>query len=277
MEIMEIIKESFIFPSNDVGKLAIYIVLSVLAGILSISGLGIVIFSLIGNRLYAIVGIILIILALAIGFILSGYGISIIKSGIEHDPDVPGFVWKDNIITGIKYFILSIVYFIIPAIITLAVAFITNVPGNISAVTNQYMGSFANVSTAINGTLPAVAISNAMISNLVTSLTITGLVAVILFIIFAFVQIMGECRLAKTDSLAYALNIPEAFKDIGRIGWGKVIAIIILIFIIISVINIIINLISHYITGIGIISIIVTPYLTFFASRATGLLYSEIA
>ena len=84
-------------------------------------------------------------------------------------------------------------------------------------------------------------------------------------------------NIANTDSLGDALNIPEAFKDIGRIGWGKVIAVVFLIFIIIAIINSVISGLNYYIPGISIISIVVTPYLTFFASRATGLLYSDIA
>ena len=88
---------------------------------------------------------------------------------------------------------------------------------------------------------------------------------------------MAQSRLAKTDSLGYSLNIPEAFKDIGRIGYGKVLAVVILIFIIIAVINALITGLNSYINGIGILSIIVTPYLVFFAARATGLLYSDIA
>ena len=88
---------------------------------------------------------------------------------------------------------------------------------------------------------------------------------------------MAEARLANTDSLGEALNVPEAFKDIGRIGWGKVIAVLFLVFIIIAVINSVISGLNYYIPGISIVSIILTPYLVFFASRATGLLYSDIA
>ena len=88
---------------------------------------------------------------------------------------------------------------------------------------------------------------------------------------------MGQSRLAKTDNLGEALNIREAFGDIARIGYGKVIGVIILIFVIIIVINMVLTLLNSYINGIGILSIIVTPYLVFFAARATGLLYSDMA
>ena len=39
----------------------------------------------------------------------------------------------------------------------------------------------------------------------------------------------------------------------------------------------IISFIANYVPAIGIVSMIVTPYLIFFAYRAMGLLYSDIA
>jgi succinate dehydrogenase/fumarate reductase cytochrome b subunit len=110
-----------------------------------------------------------------------------------------------------------------------------------------------------------------------TSLMITGAIAFVLFVIFEIIQTMAESRLANTDDLKEALNIPEAFRDIGRIGFGKVIAVIILIVVVIAVINAVLNGLNDFINGISILSIVVTPYLTFFAARATGLLYSDIA
>jgi hypothetical protein len=213
---------------------------------------------------------------LVIGFILSGYLVSIIKTGIDQTDSAPEFVWKENLVTGIKYLIVTIVYFIIPAIITLIVGWATNMFGLAMDITTRigtaYMTAPANATIVPADIIPQsdfIALGNAMI--------ITGVVALVLLIFFTFIQTMAQARLAKTDSLGDALNIPEAFKDIGRIGWGKVIAVVILIFIIIVVINAIITGLNNYINGISILSIIVTPYLTFFASRAIGLLYSDIA
>lgn len=277
MEIMDIIKEAFIFPSEDIGKLAIYIVLTIVTGFLAVGGIVSTVLGVLDTTAYAVVGVILFVIALIIGFIISGYQISIIKSGIDKS-EAPEFEWKKNIIDGIFCMIVSIIYFIIPAIIVMIVGFITNVPGNIQAVAEEAVMSSVNATAAANTTVPAVAtVSDALMGNLVTSLAITGIVALILFIIFAFIQTMAQSRLANTGSLGEALNVPEAFKDIGRIGWGKVIAIILLIVIIIAVINAILAFITNYVSAIGIVSIIVTPYLIFFAYRAIGLLYSDIA
>ena len=276
MEITDIIKEAFIFPSTDLAKLAIFIALSFVSILMSVLGLTFFVVGLLDNGAYAVIGVVLFIAGLILGFILSGYLISILKSGIDGDENVPEFKWKEDLITGIKYLIVNIVYFIIPAIIVLIVGWITNVYGLSASIFTKMMTASmnapANTTVVITDVVPQstfVSLGNAML--------ITGIVALVLFLIFLFIQTMGESRLANTGSLGDALNIAEAFKDIGRIGWGKVIAVVILIFLIIAVINAIISGLNYYVAGISIISIVISPYLTFFASRATGLLYSDIA
>lgn len=276
MEIMDIIKESLIFPSNDLAKLAIYIALTFVAGILAVLGLILFALGLIDNVIYTIIGFILVIAGLIVGFILAGYQISIIKSGIDGDEAVPEFNWKEDLINGINYLVVNIVYFIIPAIIVLIVAWATNLFGLIGETFNKMM--YASINAPANTTVTfSNVVPQSTIISLGTAMIVTAVVAFVLFLIFMFIQTMGESRLANTGNLGDALNVPEAFKDIGRIGWGKVIAVVILIFLVISVINAIISGLNYYIAGISIVSIIVTPYLIFFASRATGLLYSDIA
>ena len=136
----------------------------------------------------------------------------------------------------------------------------------------------ANANAMANSTgIATQAISQSTMAALFSSLAITAIVATILFIIFAFLATMGQSRLANTGSLGEALNIPEAFKDITRIGVGKVIAVILLVMIIVAVINGVLGYVYGQIPQLSIISVIVAPYLTFFTQRATGLLYSDIA
>ena len=276
MEITEIIKESFIFPANNLKALAIYIAITFVMGILVAGG----IFSALGienSALYGILSFILFIIAVLVGFILSGYEIDIIKTGIDLEDLAPDFDWKADLIRGIKAIIVAIVYFIIPAIITLIVAFITNVPGNIVNMT-QYINQTAvnaNGTVVANSVLEMV--PDSVMSGLVGSISITLLVAAVLFIIFSFIQVMANSRLANTDSLGEALNIPEAVKDISRIGVGKVLATLILVFIVSLVIGAILSAVYQQVPQLSILNIIVTPYLMFFTNRATGLLYSDIA
>ncbi len=273
---MEIIKDAMIFPSNDIAKLAIYIVLAIVIGLLVGISFVFIALGIADNAIWMVLGIILLIAGFILGFILFGYQISIIKSGIDHTESAPEFNWKGNLITGIKYFVVNIVYYIIPAIIVLIVAWATNLFGLAYDMFNKmFMASMsapANTTVVFNDVIP-----QAQIIQLGNAMIITGIVAFVVFVIFAIIQTMGQSRLANTDSLGDALNIPEAFKDIGRIGWGKVIAVIILIFVIIAVINAVLSGLNSYINGLGILSIIITPYLVFFAARATGLLYSDIA
>lgn len=275
METFDIIKEAFVFPADDITKLAIYIALTLVCGFLAVGGIALIVLGAIDNTLALVLGILLFVFALIIGFILSGYQISIIKSGIDHTYDVPEFNWKGNFITGIKNLIVTIVYFIIPAIVVLIVSWATNLFGQSRDIFLKIM--YASINAPANATVDVSSVvPHSAFVSLGTAMIITGIVAVMMFIIFAFIHTMGESRLANTDSLGDALNIVEAFKDIGRIGYGKVIAVVILIFVIIAVINIVLTGLNNYIGGIGILSIVITPYLIFFASRATGLLYSDI-
>ena len=278
MEILDIIKESFVFPTKDIGKLAIYIVFSVVIAGLLVGGALTTILSLDSISVASIVSVILFICALILGFILSGYHVSLIRSGINQDDDLPDFHWKEDLLVGIKNFVVTIIYYIIPSIIVFVVALITNVPGNINAIFQNAFENSINSTVSANITVPAVdTLSNTLLNNLISSLAITAVVAIVVFIIFAFIQTMAVSRLAKTDSLGESLNIIEAFKDIGRIGYGKVIAVILLIVIITIIINAILSLIGNYVPQITILSIIITPYLMFFSARAIGLLYSDIA
>ena len=83
---------------------------------------------------------------------------------------------------------------------------------------------------------------------------------------------MANARLAKTDSLGEALNIPEAFRDISKIGYANVIGVVLIMVIIFIVINGILTAVPF----LAILNIIVSPYLMFAMARANGLLYSEV-
>ena len=276
MEIMEIIKEAMVFPSKDIVKLAVYIALSVVSVLLGAFGIIYLAIGVASQSFWIIIGVIAFIAALILGFITTGYIVSIIRSGIEHEESAPQFMWKENLVTGIKFVVLNIVYFIIPGLVVLILGWVTNLFGMASIMFTRMM--YASMAAPANVTVTiADVVPQSMIISFGNSLIIVGIIGFILFVIFGFLEIMGQCRLAKTDSLGYAVNIPEAFRDIGRIGFGKVIGLTVLIFVIILVINCIISGLNAYIAGFSILSIIVTPYLSFFAARASGLLYSDIA
>ena len=278
MEIMEIIKDAFVFPSNNLEKLAIYIVLTVVVGLLIGGGILMGVFSTMDAGYLVIIGIILFIIGIILALIMSGYQLGILKSGIDLNDEAPAFDWKNDLINGLKVLVVSIVYFIIPAIIVMIIGLVTNVPGNFMKIINEATVAPANATAMANSTGIAMdAVSQSTIAAFGTSLAVTAIVAFVLFIIFAFIQTMGQARLANTGSLGQALNIPEAAKDITRIGVGKVIAVILLVVIIVAVINAILGYLYGQVSQLSILSLIVTPYLAFFTQRASGLLYSDIA
>ena len=275
MDIIEIIKDAFVFPSNDMKTLLIYVILSIVASIFAVMGSVVYILGFVTPECFMWGGI-GVVISMLIVWVMSGYLVSVIKSGIDLDDEVPKFVWWDNFITGFNQFIVSIVYFIIPAFIVLVVGYVTNVYGNLMIVAQAISSQAQSVYMGTANTVVFDAMAP-VLANLVVSLAFTLTIGLVLFIIFSFLQTMAEARLANTDSLGEALNVLEAAKDIRRIGVGKVIAVILLIIIIIGVIQMILSAIFNYVPILSILSLIITPYLIFFAQRAVGLLYSDIA
>ena len=275
MDVMELIKDAFVFPSKNIKNLLIYELLAIVAGIFSLGGTVTYFLGVLNPELFMWGGIACII-SMLIGWVLSGYLISVIKSGIDLDDKVPEFEWWENFTTGFDNFIVTIVYFVIPAFIVIVVGYLTNIFGNVMLVAQEL---FLQANTAYMGNttfLVTDTLSQAMV-NLAISLATTLTVAVVVFVIFSFFQLMAESRLANTGSLMEALNIFEAAKDIRRIGIGKVIIVVILVLIIIAVIEFVLSAIFSILPILSILSIIITPYLLFFVERAIGLLYSDIA
>lgn len=277
MEIMDIIKESFIFPTNNLEKLAIYVVLMFVLGLLAVGFAFSIYLAVESSSIYWILTAILFIITLVLSLIVTGYQVGIVKSGIDMVDNAPEFDWKNDIVTGIKMIIANIVYMIIPTIIIAIVALIANVPGNVLQMAQEMSANSANATAVANSTSALASVSDTTMAAFGTSITITALVAFVLFIIFAILLTIAEARLANTGSLGEALNIPETVRDISRIGVGKVIAVFLLLFIIIAVIQAILNTLYGLIPPLAILSIIVTPFLAFVSNRATGLLYSDIA
>lgn len=275
MDIIDIIKDSFVFPSKNIKLLLIFELLSIVAGVFSVIGTIVYVLGIITPE-YFMWGGIAVIVSMLIGWVLSGYLISVIKSGIELDDDVPEFEWWDNFNNGFNYFIVSIVYYVIPAFIVVIVGYLTNIFGNVLAVAQEIITQGMNIFMGTSTVFVSEAMAQSMV-NLAVSLAITATVAIILFVIFSFLQTMAGARLANTGSLTEALNIFESAKDIRRIGVGKVIALILLVIIIVAVIEMILSAIYSYVPILSILSIIITPYLIFFTQRAVGLLYSDIA
>lgn len=277
MNITEIIKDAFLFPSKNMERFAVYLVLSVLMTVFILGGTLVYPWGFFNVDNYAIGGIYLVI-ALVIGFFISGYHLKVIKSGIELDDEVPVFELGENFLGGFEITIISVFYFIIQAFIIAVAVLATNVFGNAIATVQQIRLQIFNVFFMVNSADIAVdAISNAVF-NFIISLAITIAVALIVFLIFSILQSASQARLANTDSLKYALDIFEALKDIKRIGIVKVLLLVLLVLVIIAVMGVIFIILFNYLPlAVSVIYIILVPYIALAIQRLIGLAYSDIA
>lgn len=106
---------------------------------------------------------------------------------------------------------------------------------------------------------------------------LSSILVFIVSIVFALALIMGECRLAKTEDLGYALSIGEAIGDISKVGFVKIILFIIILAIITVILYFLVGIVIGWNATVGGILLgILGVYVTFFSARATGLLYSDV-
>ena len=114
-------------------------------------------------------------------------------------------------------------------------------------------------------------------NGLFTALAITGIIAIILFVIFGLFAEIAVCRLAKYDSFGEAFNFKEIYADLREIGILKVIGFIIVLAIIVFIIGLIIALITAIpYVGIIIACLVGNSFILLFSDRALGLLYSQV-
>ena len=103
------------------------------------------------------------------------------------------------------------------------------------------------------------------------------ILTLVLFIVFGLAAFMGNCRLAKTHDLGYALDIGEAIGDISKVGIVQLILFLVIVFVIAFVLYFIGGVLSNWNSTVGgIFTGIIGVYITFFSSRAMGLLYSDV-
>ena len=123
MGIGDIIGDAIAYPFSNIKALVLYAILAIIAGLIggatlissaaSFSSQGMAGFAFSG---LTIVGIIVFILVL---FLIEGYGLDIIKYGIERRADSPGIDIGRQISNALKLIVVSIVYYVVPAIIIL--------------------------------------------------------------------------------------------------------------------------------------------------------------
>jgi hypothetical protein len=271
MEVTGIFKDSLNYPTKDWGKLAILGSLMILlAGLIFIT-----VFSAIMRnfQLAIVLGVMALISGIITQLIYNGYGLAITKDAIENRQSIdnissfPSFNLGENLVDGIKVFVLGIVYMIIPTLITVIFAYAIGLFNY--DIINQYVAIF-NGSYMSN---PAAIESITKFSNL---FQIVNVVNIILTLIFTFFLMIARARLAETSRLSSIFEIKEVFDTISKIGWGNYIIWYVLLMVIAYVIVLVGGLIAIIpIIGIIIFCLFVMPFVIVFEARALGLIYNE--
>ena len=272
MNITEIIKNALIFPSKNLETLSLYAILLLLSGAFTFEGVVTVIFGIV-DLWNLVIGGIYLLIAFIIGVNTRRISIQCIKTGVEMEDYFPDFQWWGSLGTGFSKLIITIFYFIVPALVILLLAIITNVFGGILDVIQAIISQLPYI---LIGSTNLVDVISGSSIPLFISISITFSVGMIVFLIFSFFQAMSEARLAHTGSLKNALNIYGAAKDITRIGIGKLLLLSLLIFVIVIVIEFVLTSIFNHFIILSILNILIVPYIALFTYRALGLLYSEI-
>ncbi len=119
MDLGEIIKDSLSYPFNNIKSFVIFAIVGILVGVVVGSSLVGMVMSINGGRVVETLasGFIGFIVALVVGFIISGYVLDIIKFGIERRNDGPSFDVLRQFMNGVKLMVVSLIYYIIPLII----------------------------------------------------------------------------------------------------------------------------------------------------------------
>lgn len=269
MQLGEIFTDAIKYPLSDYKK---WMLVGVVVLCCSLQG----VFAMMGiynKALYALFSLISLILTI----LLMGYGLTVIKESIDLEDEIPDFDWVKNFVDGIKYLVVTLVYFIIPAIIVTIIGFSLG-SGPLSVIlTDSNVQKFI----ALNGTVTQADILSiapqGVWNSLFTAIAITTIIAIVLFVLFAIFEYIAICRLAKYESLGEAFRVGEIYSDIREIGLLKIIAYLIIAIIISSIAGMIFAFVSAIpYVGIIIAALVGYSFILLFNNRALGLLYSEI-
>ena len=265
--LVDLFKEALVYPTKDYKALVIFGVLFLVASLSSVLASWNI---ELNGTIIAILGLVSILLY----FVEEGYILSVIKETINLNDEIPALDIVANFIDGLKLLVVQIVYYIIPAIITLIIGWLTGTYDAVFNIVNYVGEDLAN--TTVNATTVANSVPAEYWTALFAGLIITAIIGMILFIIFGLLLNIAMCRLAKYDSIGEALNFREVIGDISEIGIGRYIVWYILLLVICIVLGIITGLIASipYI-GILISFLVLTPFIALFSSRALGNLYSD--
>ncbi len=223
MEIGEIISDSISFPSRDWAKILI---------------LGI----------FFLTSFIIIIPI----FMVMGYCFRILKSSIAGFNELPDFdMLGEMFIDGLKVFIVTLVYFLIPILVII-------------------IGGWASIASVSITGMADPTIFIALLGGI-------SLIGVVLATVFGLMATIAIANMALNGSeLGAAFRFSEILEQISMIGWGKYIVWYIVMIVIGFIGSMITSLLSQIpIIGIIIAILLIYPYLYMFYARSVALLFTS--
>ena len=264
--LLDLFKEALVYPTKDYKALLIFGVIFLLANLTSV-------FAAwefeVNATLIALFGLI----SLILYFVTEGYILSVLKESINFKDEIPALNIGDNFVDGLKLLVVQIVYYILPTIIVLLIGWISGTYSSMVDIIN-FVGN--HVSDTVDPSMALNIVPQELWAPLFTGLAITGIFAIILFIIFGLLLEIAMCRLAKYGDIGEALNFKEVIEDIKKIGIGRYIEWYILLLIFSIVLGFVLGLITAipYI-GVLIAFLVCGPFIALFGSRALGTLYGD--
>lgn len=191
-----------------------------------------------------------------VNLIVTGYASRVLKESPAADSPPKLENYGDLFMDGLKIAIASIIYMLIPLILIAAgfgsvfAAMVTGGSPNFTwgGFTSAYMGLLGGA----------------------------GIVLVLIGLLVAFVMLIlvaaGVAHMIKTGKFGKAFAFGEILGIIGKIGWGRYLAWLVLIVVIAAIVG----AIAGALPFVGwIIAAIIGPALTVFYFRSLGLLYSQ--
>ena len=212
------------------------------------------------RKLFTDVGklIILIVLDLIpfVNWIVVGYAARVLKESPGTDAPPKLEEYGNLFVDGAKIFFASLIYMLIPLLLI-----------------GAGVGSFVAAMLAAGG--PDFVVRG-FTPGAMFLLGGTGLVLVLVGVVVAFFMLIilaaGVAHMIKTGKFGKAFAFGEIFGVLGKIGWGRYLAWVILVAIIAVIVGALVGAIPY----VGwLISAIIGPALIVFFFRSLGILYSE--
>lgn len=263
MNAIDIIKKAIYYPLNNVQNWILVALIFLVKGV----------FEQLALTTEGAISGIMTVISILISIVILGLVINIIRETISGSNELSLVNPQLNVIDGIKSFILQVVYFIIPGILTFIVSLIVGVYDKLIRVLDV---AVTQTNTTINSTAILSSIPSNLTNELFISIAVVVIIGFILYIIFAMFSDIGQAILAETGSIFAGLNITKVVSKINSIGWEKYITYVVLLFLLMIVFALISGIITSlpYI-GRVIASFIFESYMLIVTAHATGLIYME--